>query len=170
MQRFAFLAWIYPALDMQGFQPADAQQIQQLGLLLRRFACRHQRIAHARAHAGKRERRVGNGGREPRGKDGDRSGSAHARRGKEQHAGKVVPTVVTRRQPARGAWRQTIPCPARQARPAPDNSRRQARHAPGLQQRLDRPGAALRQRVDERGLWPRRSAEAISSRISASGR
>ncbi|MFQ9805880.1 MAG: hypothetical protein ACLR07_05050 [Christensenellales bacterium] len=29
-------------------------------------------------------------------KDGDRSGSAHARRGKEQHAGKVVLTVVTR--------------------------------------------------------------------------
>ena len=83
-------------LDVQGFHPADAQQVEQLVLLLRRFACRHQRIAHARAHAGKRERRVGNGGREPRGKDGDRSGSAHARRGKEQHAGKVVLTVVTR--------------------------------------------------------------------------
>ena len=45
-------------LDVQGFHPADAQQVEQLGLLLRRFACRHQRIAHARPHAGKRDGRI----------------------------------------------------------------------------------------------------------------
>lgn len=96
MKKFAFLAWIYPALTCRVSTPLTRSRLSSLSWLLRRFACRHQRIAHARAHAGKRERRVRNGGREPRGKDGDRSGSAHARRGKEQHAGKVVLTVVTR--------------------------------------------------------------------------
>ena len=58
-------------------QTAVTQQIQQLALLLARRFRRDQRIAHARPHAGKRDGRIRNRGREP-GEDSGRSGRAQA--------------------------------------------------------------------------------------------